>query len=969
MSRPLAPRAFCDADPRQLERHFLAALQTAMTATAVAGGARLPAILVVAPTQRLLERLAFIAVEELHALAGVHFLVHQGLASHLLRLCGEPPPRPLATAWLVQLFRPRLATVSGSLARYLEEQPSAVAPLLATFRDLRDAGVQSNELTKVAASLSTTGRATVELFARFEELLEALALQGCGDASAIPRRALATIGSPPPELVLHYGAYDLIGTHRELLRQLATTVRTELFIPTAASAASTRALLAALGASLDTTDLATVRAAATTSVTSAADPRAEIRYAVRRLLAWHHHDGVPFDEMALLVRSAGPYTTALAREAALCDLVPDASIALPLADRPAAAALATQLAVWREPDNRLLRRQVERSRPPAWGDHDHAQSAIAAATTHSARLAALAELAAPARDAALDARLATLTSEARELEERALLPPSVPLNATLELLRAALEEPAAPPTAEATGQLRLLDFHQARALPLRRAVVIGANDALLPHRVSEDFFLDDGDRRRLAEATGAPIPCKADAERDEALLCEVVRAAVSERLEITFARSVGDRDAAPSAWLARLAGTTQGAAAPIKTLPRHPMQELTALAEATALLHPREALLLAADADSDVAAELAAQLDRDDPQAIRRGLTQIAAIDRHDASDLTFDGRVGPLEDKPNWTPSEIEQLGSCPLQYFFAHELELREAIDPTTSGELAPAQLGTLFHRVLHELYRELLGNATPSTDAAQRAAEQRAAERLPALLEKALASKSFAGALLPALQRVRIPVWSAQLLAFVRGDLARMRTAAIQDGRFELPLHDAAIHLPGGPLPLELRLDRLLIDANGGEWIGDYKLAKPASLRGRASVLEAVRGGALQLPIYALARIDGGAKLVGAELLSLAADPEEESAAVALDLDKLGHNVASLRDTLATLVALRRAGDFPLQPEEAGQHGQCSRCDFRRACRHSHGATRDRARAAAPFARYYALAEKQLSEKRAADAPRPP
>jgi hypothetical protein len=158
--------------------------------------------------------------------------------------------------------------------------------------------------------------------------------------------------------------------------------------------------------------------------------------------------------------------------------------------------------------------------------------------------------------------------------------------------------------------------------------------------------------------------------------------------------------------------------------------------------------------------------------------------------------------------------------------------------------------------------------------------------------------------------------------------------------------------------VRLDRLLLDANGGEWIGDYKSSSPKELAGQARRAAALRGRSLQLPLYRLARVAEGARVAGLEFLALRRlrPRKGEERFHSFPLDELPADDAGFADTLDALLALREAGTFPLDGERETGRSQCGRCDFRRACRHSHAPTAGRVDGAPSSARYLALAQKE-------------
>jgi hypothetical protein len=943
----MAAVALLSASPRSLEKALAAALPSPRG---------LPRVFVVAPTRRLLDHLERRLAAERGALAGVRFLHHQALARALLLEQGEAggaATLELDGGLLAALLRPRLRGVDSPLSRWLERQPEALGALLATFRDLRDSGFTSPSATP---SLSRRGRATLELFRRHEELLATLATLGLGDAAELARRATASAREQPPpcDLLLHHGAYELIGVHLELVRALAERTTSEWFVP-APDAASPLplALVGRVGAK-PRFQADSPSAAARASEQSFAGPREEMRFALRQLLAWHQRDGVPFAEMAVLARLPGPYAPALFAESALLGIEPATSFERLVKDQPAARRLAPLL--------EALSLGDEASAAPAWRRVERAWRGelpagfardLAAATSVPARFAALA----PAIESLGDEELAEWTS-ASERAARALptelLETALPDGPALArwLLARLRESPRA--RAGAPGGVNVLDFHQARALPWRRAVVVGCNERLLPLRAADDAFLPDADRAALAEASGRPIPRRAATRADDELLFEVVRRGVEEELLFTWSRAdERGRSLAASPLLRRLRP------APIARplVWRHPLRELSQLHAGTGLLRAEEALALAASARPDDAAELARRRGLD-VEPLAAGLDMIAAIDEFRPGSLRFDASGIRVRPKERFGATELERLGSCPLQYFFAQELGLAQEDlldeEDRDSGELSRRRLGNAFHDVLATLYRRILRkDDVPAEDALARAREL-----LLPLLDAAVAEQDREHALLPALAPIRLEQWRRELLAFVEADLARMRALGLRGAAFEEKC-DVELDLGGVRLPLRVRLDRLLLDAQGREHLGDYKLATRADLKRRASWRRVARGEGLQLPIYALARAALGKEIGGLELLALEADSRDEAdagRAAAFDVDELPERRKGLLAILKLLLELREAGTFPIARDRRLDHGACGRCDFRRACRHSHGATGARIEAAPEHAPWLALGREE-------------
>ncbi len=947
------PRAHLLGDPRALESAFLAALDRELDLPRTA----IPNLFVVAPTRRLCDHLAIVATRRRGALAGVRFLVHKGLARHLLEEAGAPAGRELAPSFLQALFRSRLAPIDSERARYLHEQPAALGPLLSTFRDLRDAEVEATAAARVAG-LSSGARATLALFRDFEQMVVELAELGFVDGATAARRAHKLAATARCDALLHYGAYELIGVHRELVAALAARTTTELFIPFPIAARAPTELAAALRAEV-VAESPLKELPRATALTSAAGRREELRFALRRLLQWHHQDQVPFEEMAVLTRSADAYAVALAAEAALLDLEPDHSLRIALKTDPHAVALRIELEAWRQPENRRAAERAKRASPLSSATRAALGQRFTAARSLSARLAVVQSLAGELDSKPLAALLADTEAMAAELEAGGWLADGVTNGAdgAAALVDALLDETRTSAEPDAIGGLCVLDFQQARALPFRRAVIVGANEELLPHRAAEDFFLPDADRVRLAGELGRPVPIRRDAVQDEKLLFAVVRSGVSERLEATFARADGERDLAPSPWLRDLTDTPAKRAL---LIPRHPAREIELLATTTGLLRREEALITAAHVSAASARRLAEHRASDDLPTWLRGASMVAAIDDYGDAPLHWDASGVAVPAKTHWTPSQLESLGRCPLRYFFDHELGLVAPPDPP-DGELSRRDLGRLFHEVLRDLYRELFDGPGEREGRGLRAdALSHARQRLPALLSAVLARIDERRTLAPFLTPIRIAQWSDQLAEFVADDVARLRERGCTGGDFELA-DQVELDVAGTKVTLKLRYDRVVRDGAGRAWIGDYKLRRHSALKDAASVAAAVKGRELQLPLYGRARAGREKEIAGLELLALAPERDgtkesEKGRAVALDLEALRERDGELQATLKTLLELRAAGSFPLQPDNELEHGQCGSCDWRRACRHAHGATRERVAAASQNRDYFRLTEKK-------------
>jgi RecB family exonuclease len=328
----------------------------------------------------------------------------------------------------------------------------------------------------------------------------------------------------------------------------------------------------------------------------------------------------------------------------------------------------------------------------------------------------------------------------------------------------------------------------------------------------------------------------------------------------------------------------------------------------------------------------------------------MVAVDEYGRATLRYDGEVGAREARLKWTPSALERLGQCPLRYFFRDELGVVPRDEPLPSGELDARHLGTLCHRVLDALYRELLppGAELPAGAAA------RAAERLPALVDAALADAEAEGLVARSLHDVRRDSIAAMLLEFVRADFARIAEEHLLGGDYELE-GTLTLDVDGKTREVSLRYDRILRDADGGEWIGDYKTSGRSSLQDATRLDRVLAARQLQLPIYALARLGAEKELAALELLGLKdVAGAERGPFFGFKVEQIEAHREKLQSILGELITLRDQGRFPLRADDNLDHGQCGRCDYRLACRHFHGATLDRVQGAAEFARYFAIAD---------------
>jgi hypothetical protein len=177
-----------------------------------------PPVAVVAPTRGLLAYLQVTLADRLPVLANVHFFSHVSLAEAAGAATGSPAPDLLGDDARMTILSGLVEERGGALAEYVGRRPGSLAAILSTLNDLREACVPAGAAARTKG-LSARGNQILDLHAAYSERLDA-------PGSRVTDRARWIRESAPAvrefcrrfRLVIHYGAYDLIGVNLELLR-------------------------------------------------------------------------------------------------------------------------------------------------------------------------------------------------------------------------------------------------------------------------------------------------------------------------------------------------------------------------------------------------------------------------------------------------------------------------------------------------------------------------------------------------------------------------------------------------------------------------------------------------------------------------------------------------------------------------------------------------------------------------------
>ena len=214
---PPAVRVEIHHDAGRLERRLLELL----AGLKAAEGPFAPA-LVIAPTRRLLLHLQETLAGRMPALLAVRFQHHDALAAAIADAAGRTPLRPIGDAAKQAILGDRIAQGGGPLADYVAAVPGGAASILATLDELREAGVDPAAARRTRG-LSEAGRSILALYADYAAALDAVRNKGYADRAGRIAALLDHAAGYATQfrLVIHYGAYDLVGMNIQLMQALA----------------------------------------------------------------------------------------------------------------------------------------------------------------------------------------------------------------------------------------------------------------------------------------------------------------------------------------------------------------------------------------------------------------------------------------------------------------------------------------------------------------------------------------------------------------------------------------------------------------------------------------------------------------------------------------------------------------------------------------------------------------------------
>jgi hypothetical protein len=267
-------------------------------------------------------------------------------------------------------------------------------------------------------------------------------------------------------------------------------------------------------------------------------------------------------------------------------------------------------------------------------------------------------------------------------------------------------------------------------------------------------------------------------------------------------------------------------------------------------------------------------------------------------------------------SPTAVEKLSECAFRYFASRMLDLEVLDEPEAEDEMAPVEIGTLYHDVLERFHQE--GDLEKRMEEAFRGFEKQRTVRYPVLWEVEK-------------ERVR-----KVLKAFVDAD----DLSVYKPAEFEVELKGELPVPMAGRKSVVFRgyADRLDLGPEGSFRVVDYKRRRGSHYQGRIETGILSRGAFMQPPLYVLL----AARKLGVGDLSLSrfsyafVEDALDEGKWELVLDgEFWERRAEFDALLARILETIPRGEFLIRPGQA-----CKNCEFRTMCRRQHLPTRLRA-----------------------------
>lgn len=484
---------------------------------------------------------------------------------------------------------------------------------------------------------------------------------------------------------------------------------------------------------------------------SAPDPEGEVFFVVKEMLRLHEEKGLPYADMALTARSLEPYKTLLPAACAQNGVPLNASFSFGFSARPLGVFITNLFSLCRGGFDREDVRAVVSSpyfkRKNQWrylidqclARRDFAQWADLVRPSLPAYDSAFLpwledvkrrlEFLDRAEDwtallqAARDFLQDNVNTDIFDAQEQAVwdalgqvlngfarygaVQPRARAGEFLDELFSALQD-----VQLAQGENRPAGVTAADALALRgqgfKAVfVLGLNEKSFPQAIHEDPVLKDYYRRVLRDQLGFWINQKMERFDEERLLFFCALEAAEEKLYLSFLRSDAEgKPLVPSGYLAEFARAAQTdlTSSAVTRVSGRAAERLKETDEK--FLTAKElSLLLSAEGADEKEYQAAGLWDeaRRDSLAAARQIASAGALTARDGA-VNGGAEIFSAQNAAGFSPSALQDLARCPMKYFLAKGVGLKEPDEVLSRDALAPDARGRAYHQILMDYYEQL-------------------------------------------------------------------------------------------------------------------------------------------------------------------------------------------------------------------------------------------------------------------------
>lgn len=257
------------------------------------------------------------------------------------------------------------------------------------------------------------------------------------------------------------------------------------------------------------------------------------------------------------------------------------------------------------------------------------------------------------------------------------------------------------------GGVTVTDAVRARGLSFKTVFLLGMNDQEFPLVSTEDPILRDYYRYQLRDTLGYWINASLERGDEEKLLFYNALTTAREKLYVCYHRyDAQGKPAVPSVYLAELARACElnlyAADAPrvsgrlwerLRTCDTFHLTPKEFSYRLILSANPQQLYQQAGLLDSQRAIQLTAA----------QALAKTGVLGNYDGV-ITQGEALFARENARGFSPSALQELGACPLKYFFTHALQLKEPEEPASRQALPANKQGTVYHKILQEFYQTL-------------------------------------------------------------------------------------------------------------------------------------------------------------------------------------------------------------------------------------------------------------------------